>query len=301
MVVWPAGSSAQAPEEATTNIKRITLFNGNCKLQLIKGFFPCDSQMIFTELRNGRSFLTFTKEKNVFGLFGGADRQPNPENYYLQIDAFRIGEGEQTLALDKGMEGECHFRLNKGATRFYSVKCDIYNRSKGSIYNFYLENIVSFTKKEFNGTAPQADNAPDRPTTSMPAPLNSDHLQIPLLTKGGTFVVPVQINGVITLDFIVDSGAADVSIPADVVSTLVRTGSIQDSDFTGHQVYEMADGSNIPSATFTLRSLKIGERIVENVSASVSPAKGEPLLGQSFLTRFRSWSIDNDKHVLFLH
>ena len=36
-------------------------------------------------------------------------------------------------------------------------------------------------------------------------------------------MVPVQINGAITLDFTVDSGAADVSVPADVFSTLART------------------------------------------------------------------------------
>jgi hypothetical protein len=44
-------------------------------------------------------------------------------------------------------------------------------------------------------------------------------------------VVPVLINDAITLDFVVDSGAADVSIPADVVSTLIRTKTIGPSDF----------------------------------------------------------------------
>ena len=46
--------------------------------------------------------------------------------------------------------------------------------------------------------------------------------------EGGVYVVPVLINNAITLDFIVDSGAADVSIPADVVMTLMRTGTIKD-------------------------------------------------------------------------
>ena len=39
---------------------------------------------------------------------------------------------------------------------------------------------------------------------------------------GGTYVVPVLINKAITLNFVIDSGASDVSIPADVVLTLVR-------------------------------------------------------------------------------
>ena len=50
---------------------------------------------------------------------------------------------------------------------------------------------------------------------------------VPMRMEGGTYVVPVLINGAITLDFVVDSGAADVSIPADVVMTLMRTGTLK--------------------------------------------------------------------------
>jgi hypothetical protein len=49
------------------------------------------------------------------------------------------------------------------------------------------------------------------------------HVEIALFKDGGTFKVPVLINGAIVLDFIVDSGAADVNIPADVAMTLIRT------------------------------------------------------------------------------
>ena len=121
-----------------------------------------------------------------------------------------------------------------------------------------------------------------------------------LKKEGGTFVVPVQINGAITLDFTVDSGAADVSVPADVFSTLARTGTIKDSDIIGEQTYVLADGSKSQSVTFTIRSLKVGGKVVENVRGSVAPSRGSLLLGQSFLERFKSWSIDNTKHVLLL-
>jgi clan AA aspartic protease (TIGR02281 family) len=122
-------------------------------------------------------------------------------------------------------------------------------------------------------------------------------VEAPLKKEGGTFVVPVQINGAITLDFTVDSGAADVSVPADVFSTLARTRTIKDSDIIGEQTYVLADGSKI---TFTIRSLKVGDRVVENVSGSIAPSQGSLLLGQSFLERFKSWSVDNTKHVLLL-
>ena len=70
---------------------------------------------------------------------------------------------------------------------------------------------------------------------------------IPMVPSGGTFAVPVTINNQLTLKFIVDSGASDVSIPADVVMTLLRTDTITKADFLGQQTYQMADGSTVPS------------------------------------------------------
>ena len=123
---------------------------------------------------------------------------------------------------------------------------------------------------------------------------------VPLKIDSGIFVVPVQINGTMTLDFVIDSGAADVSVPADVVSTLKRAGTIKESDFIGQRTYVLADGSKSRSATFTIRSLRVGDMVVENVTGSVSSSQGSLLLGQSFLERFKSWSVDNTKHELLL-
>ena len=123
---------------------------------------------------------------------------------------------------------------------------------------------------------------------------------IPMKREGGTYIVPVLINNAITLDFTVDSGASDVTIPEDVVSTLIRTGTIRDTDFIGEQIYTLADGSKVKSKTFRIRSLKVGDRLLENVTGSVASTKGSLLLGQSFLGRFKSWSIDNSRHVLLL-
>ena len=123
---------------------------------------------------------------------------------------------------------------------------------------------------------------------------------IPLKNEAGIFVVPVEINGAITLDFVVDSGASDVSVPADVVGTLIRTRTIGPSDFVGRQTYVLADGSEAPSDIFIIRSLKVGDHVVQNVRASIASPKATLLLGQSFLRHFRSWSIDNARHALIL-
>jgi hypothetical protein len=136
--------------------------------------------------------------------------------------------------------------------------------------------------------------------SSSQTPITHMSAEIPMRSEGGTYTVPVLINNALTLDFVIDSGAADVSIPVDVVSTLLRTGTINDADFIGAQTYVLADGSTLPSFRFRIRSLKVGKETLGNVVASLAPAKGSLLLGQSFLSRFRSWSIDNAKHVLLL-
>jgi len=123
---------------------------------------------------------------------------------------------------------------------------------------------------------------------------------IAMQKDGGGYVVPVLIDNTITLNFVVDSGASDVTIPSDVVTTLMRTGALKQSDFLDTQTYVLADRSKVPSRTFRIQSLKIGDTVVENVIGSVAPAQGSLLLGQSFLGHFKSWSIDNTKHALVL-
>lgn len=159
-----------------------------------------------------------------------------------------------------------------------------------------------------NAVAPSAPKVsfPVTPPSLKPQLLERPSLgdvsiSIAMRRKGGTYVVPVLINNAITLDFVVDSGAADVSIPADVVLTLIRTGTINSGDFIDKRTYRLADGSTMPSTTFRIRSLKVGGRVVENVTGSVAPATGSLLLGQSFLSRFNSWSVNNSRHELVLH
>jgi predicted aspartyl protease len=98
----------------------------------------------------------------------------------------------------------------------------------------------------------------------------------------------------------IDSGASDVSIPADVFSTLKRAGTINESDFVGRRTYVLADGSTAESPFFTIKSLRIQNIILNDVTGSVGPSQGPLLLGQSFLQRFKSWSIDNTNRELVL-
>jgi predicted aspartyl protease len=153
------------------------------------------------------------------------------------------------------------------------------------------------------GDAPDAKPSPApiaAPTVDPPVGGPGETI-VPMVADGGTFAVPATINGQLTLNFVIDSGAADVSIPADVVLTLRRTETITESDFLGNQIYKLADGSTVPSQRFVIRSLKVGDKTFENVVGSIAPVAGSLLLGQSFLSRSKSWSIDNRRQALILN
>jgi hypothetical protein len=64
--------------------------------------------------------------------------------------------------------------------------------------------------------------------------------------------------------------------------------------------YALANGTVVEQPVFRIKSLKVGDRTLENVVGSAATADGSLLLGQSFLGRFKSWSIDNTKHALVL-
>jgi len=133
-----------------------------------------------------------------------------------------------------------------------------------------------------------------------PSQPNTVRDEVRLENHGGIYVVPVRINEALTLRFIVDSGASDVLIPADVVLTLARTGTIADDDFIGDQSYTLGDGSTVKSARFVLRELQVGDQVIRNVPASIGRVESVPLLGQSFLSRFSTWTLDNERHALML-
>jgi clan AA aspartic protease (TIGR02281 family) len=124
--------------------------------------------------------------------------------------------------------------------------------------------------------------------------------EIRLEKRGGVYELPVRINGVISLNFILDTGAAEVNIPADVALTLFRTGTISQKDFLPGKSYQLADGSILKSKRFIIRELDMGGIKITQVPASIGPATASLLLGQSFLGRLESWSLDNQRHVFII-
>jgi clan AA aspartic protease (TIGR02281 family) len=124
--------------------------------------------------------------------------------------------------------------------------------------------------------------------------------EVALERRGGTFLVPVRMNDSVSLDFYLDSGAADVNVPLATFNALRRAGTVRAEDIIGSENYLMANGVNNKATIFTIRTLTVGSVVLQNVRGSVSELGGPPLLGMSFLSRFSSWTVDNGRSVLIL-
>jgi gag-polyprotein putative aspartyl protease len=206
-----------------------------------------------------------------------ANHPASAKAHWVQAELF-AKEGKVNLARSEVLEAE---RLNPGLTEF-SPKS------------------VRELKGQLGLPVPTTDSSPVKPLEGGQPGRHPVETRIPLENLGGTMVAPVVINNAIKLNFFVDSGASEVSIPADVFSTLLRTNTLTQTDITGFRNYKNADGEVFRSNTFVIRSLKLGDVEVLNVPAKVAPTNAPLLLGQSFLKRFKTWSINNSTQELIL-
>ncbi len=128
---------------------------------------------------------------------------------------------------------------------------------------------------------------------------NSKLNTVKVKRTNGVYSVPVELNGVLKIDFIFDSGASDISISPDIALTLLKAGTIKKEDWLPGAYYSFADGSSAKSERFKLHSVKIGNKVIKNATCSISNSINSPmLLGQSVLSEFGKYTFDNNLKVL---
>jgi hypothetical protein len=145
---------------------------------------------------------------------------------------------------------------------------------------------------------PQAQSPGAEATPSKRSALGEE--SIPLVSDGGVYKLPARINDTVELKFIIDTGAAEVQLPIDVVLTLMRAETISESDLLTPGQYRLGDGSLRENTRLRIRSLRIGSRRIENVSASIGSVEAPLLLGQSALELLEPWALDTQRQVFLL-
>lgn len=118
--------------------------------------------------------------------------------------------------------------------------------------------------------------------------------------SNGVYEVPIEINGT-PMNFIFDTGASSISISATEVMFMYKQGTITDEDILGSLYFQDATGSISEGTEINLKSVKIGNKKIYNVKASVVHNMNAPLLlGQSALSQFGKVTIDyNSKNISF--
>lgn len=106
-------------------------------------------------------------------------------------------------------------------------------------------------------------------------------LRIPYEQHGNAILVYARLNDRVTAPFYVDTGAADVVVPAAVAA---RAGVVVSAD-TPRETYGTANGL-IRQAVVRFEAVEVGEARVENVRGSVSQSLPVGLLGTSFFNHF---------------
>jgi hypothetical protein len=113
---------------------------------------------------------------------------------------------------------------------------------------------------------------------------NGTETRIPLVKMSGGLIAPVVINDCIKLNFIVDSGASDVSIPADVFSSLVQANTVTQADITGIRNYKNADGEVFQSKTFDAAAPHSGDAGSSDSAREILPKNHSLSLATEFST-----------------
>ena len=114
----------------------------------------------------------------------------------------------------------------------------------------------------------------------------------------GVFQIPVEVNGV-KMYFIFDTGASIISISETEANFLWKQGKLTPDDIKGTANFSDANGDISEGTIIILTTVKIGDRILKNVEASVVHNLNAPLLfGQSALGKFGKIFIDNNREEI---
>ncbi len=114
----------------------------------------------------------------------------------------------------------------------------------------------------------------------------------------GVFVMPCKVNG-LSLKFIFDTGASDVSISLTEALFMLKNGYLSENDLIGTEYYRIANGDIQEGTKITLKEIAIGKLKLYNVKASIVHSLSAPLLlGQTALSKLGKIEFDYANNTL---
>lgn len=118
---------------------------------------------------------------------------------------------------------------------------------------------------------------------------------------GRAYQVPCSVNG-LSLKFILDTGASDVSISLSEALFMLKNGYLNEGELLNTEEYKLANGELVDGTRVILRSMVIGGLVIKNIEASVIHTLDAPLLlGQSALEKLGKVTIDYKNDLLIVN
>ena len=130
--------------------------------------------------------------------------------------------------------------------------------------------------------------------TAIPLTVTAQ-VKIKMLKEGGVYTLPCTVNG-LQLQFILDTGASDVSISLSEAAFMLKNGYLDADDLIGSTSAQIANGTYVSNTTLILKEIIIGGVILKNIRASINETANAPLLlGQSALQKLGPYQINGDE------
>jgi hypothetical protein len=189
---------------------------------------------------------------------------------------------------------------DEAAQHYYFASISSRLRCKGVLNVCDGFDLPALTFQRLNELDAKILASPQFAQLAAPPPPPGRPANIRLVDDHGTLLAPVLLDGKVPLLLAVDSGDSFVTIPPGLAIMLTRTGVLKKADILGLGRVTLGDGSTVPVIGFKIRRLQVGNLVLTDVTGTFSAGPGELLLGQSVLSRFKSWSIDNSQHLLIL-
>lgn len=223
---------------------------------------------------------------------------------YLSTDNLDISGDIERTFIDSSTKKYTKYPMNQG------IEITIKNKGYLEVYYHGLKYLISLIKQNviknnYDIKDPFVTTKSESKSNAVNPEIKKGNVKsesnVPLIEKNGVVYLTITLGEKLLSKFILDSGAGECNISSDLEKKLIDNGIIKRADYLPNGLYRLADGSIVENKRVRVSKIKIGNRMVSNVTMSIGSSDSPNLLGQSLLKKLDKWSIDNAKKILIIH
>lgn len=195
---------------------------------------------------------------------------------YANVKIYTVDFGDCPIYEDGSIIKECQFALIMGQEKTSDI-LKSGKKVKGLEINYSIEHLgIAELVKSYE---------------SITEKVISKKIRIPIIKEGNMNFISINIGGK-SYKYLLDTGASDMVLNAEMKDYLMKIGVLKSSDFGQSRLYEIANGQKLRLKTATLNSIEIDGHTFNNIPIAIGD-DASLLLGMSFLDKFH-WRINNN-------